>query len=1057
MPATPLHSPGGRLTKAGPRPARSLSFVPAHARAILVLAGLMLLLPLVSLAATPRVHAIVGARIVISPGQVIPHGTIVMRDGIITAVGANVTVPPDARIWPGDSLTVYPGLIDAFVMPNEPQGGGAMGAGGPGRRQGPAQPADAPRGAAHELAVVRPETRMIETLPLPADQIQALRAAGFATAQVAPRRGILRGTSAVIGLGDGTPNANLLTADASQVIALEPSPTGYPGSLMGAIAVTRQALMDARWYHDAQSAYAKSPKGKARPEENLSWAALEPVVTRQQTALFVADEMLEVLRSAAIAREAGITAQVVGAGDEYKRAKEIAATGLPLVVPVNYPDAPDVSDPDNAIEVSTEELRYWNQAPGNAAALTRAGITFALTSNGLKDVKNFRGNVVKAIDRGLKPDQALAAVTTTPAKLLGLSDRLGTIADGKIANLTVTRGELFTDKGKVREVWVDGNRYEVEKDQSGVKGNWAIDWTGKHEGLKVTLAVATDKDTSVKVMVHGDTLKARDVKLEGQRLQFTVDQPNGASEMFDLTARNGLLAGTLSAGGPAHHDVTGTPLDADKKDAAKKVKLVETPLAAGDPEAWRAQLAAAPAAVLIRNATVWTAGPKGTLEHTDMLVKGGKIAAIGRNLTAPSKAVVIDAAGKALAPGIIDCHSHSAILGNVNECTNSVTAEVRIQDVVNSESANIYRQLASGNTIMHLLHGSCNSIGGQCAVIKNKWGEPPDQLLFTAAPATIKFALGENPKQSNWGSDATGRYPQTRGGVEQTIRDAFTRARDYQAAWAEYKAGKRPQPRRDLQLDAIAEILDGKRNIHCHSYRQDEVLMLMRLTQEFGIHVQTFQHILEGYKVADEMASAGSSGSTFSDWWAYKYEVMDAIPYNGFLMWDRGVTVSYNSDSDELARRLNTEAAKAIKYGGVPPEEAIKFVTLNPAKQLKIDNRVGSLEVGKDADFAIWSGSPLSPYSVCEQTWIEGRKYFDRQADLEGRGPLAKEREALIAAARAARGDSPGGPLMAHNWPPRYLDDTDRSGDDCGDEYGHDAVFQSETMRRMLRNGEVQR
>jgi len=1053
---TPLHSPGGRRTKAGPRPARSLSLVPARARAILVFAGTMLLLPLAALAATPRVHAIVGARIVVSPGQVIQHGTIVMRDGIITAVGANVTVPPDARIWPGDSLTVYPGLIDAFVMPTESQGGGAAMAPQGGRRSA-AQPVEAPRGAAHELATVRPETRMIETLPLPTDQITALRAAGFATVQVAPRRGIVRGTSAVIGLGDGTPNANLLSADAAQVIALDPAPTGYPGSLMGAIAVTRQALIDARWYHDVQTAYVKSPKGKERPEENLSWAALEPVVTKQQPALFVADEMLEVLRSAAIAREAGITAQIVGAGDEYKRVKEIAATGLPLVVPVNFPDVPDVSDPDNAIEVSTEELRYWNQAPGNAAALTRAGITFALTANGLKDVKTFRGNVAKAIDRGLKPDQALAAVTTTPAKLLGLSDRLGTIANGKIANLTVTRGDLFSEKGKVREVWVDGNRYEVEKDQSGVKGNWAIDWNGKHEGLKVSLAVATDKDTSVKLMVHGDTLKARDVKIEGQRIRFTVDQPNGSPENFDLTARNGILAGTLSVEGMGHHDVTGTPIDGDKKDAAKKVTLVDTPLAAGDPEAWRAQAPKEPAAVLIRNATVWTAGPKGTLEHTDLLVKGGRIAAIGKGLSAPARAVVIDAAGKSVAPGIIDCHSHSAILGNVNECTNSVTAEVRIQDVINSESANIYRQLASGNTIMHLLHGSCNSIGGQCAVIKNKWGEAPDQLLFTAAPATIKFALGENVKQSNWGVEATGRYPQTRAGVEQTIRDAFTRARDYKAAWAEYKSGKRPQPRRDLQLDALAEILDGKRNIHCHSYRQDEILMLMRLTEEFGIHVQTFQHILEGYKVADEMAAHGAGGSTFSDWWAYKYEVMDAIPYNGFLMWDRGVTVSYNSDSDELARRLNTEAAKAIKYGGVPPEEAIKFVTLNPAKQLKIDNRVGSLEVGKDADFAIWSGPPLSPYSVCEQTWIEGKKYFDRQADLEGRAALARERDALIAAARAAKGDNAGGGMMARNWPPRYLDDTDRSGDECGDEYGHDAVFQSETMRRMLRNGEVQR
>jgi N-acetylglucosamine-6-phosphate deacetylase len=387
----------------------------------------------------------------------------------------------------------------------------------------------------------------------------------------------------------------------------------------------------------------------------------------------------------------------------------------------------------------------------------------------------------------------------------------------------------------------------------------------------------------------------------------------------------------------------------------------------------------------------------------------------------------------------------------VNECTNSVTCEVRIQDVINSESVNIYRQLAGGTTIMHLLHGSCNAIGGQCAVIKNKWGQPPDELLFAAAPPTVKFALGENPKQSNWGGDRTGRYPQSRAGVEETIRDAFTRALDYRAQQAEYKQKKRPYPpREDLQLDALAEIVEGKRLIHCHSYRQDEILMLMRLTEQFGTRVNTFTHILEGYKVADEMAAHGASALGFSDWWAYKFEVIDAIPYNEYLMWDRGVNVGFNSDDSELARRLNTEAAKAVKYGGVPPEEAIKFVTLNPAKSLKIENRVGSLEPGKDADFSIWNGSPLSPYSRCEQTWIEGRKYFDRTADLAGREALAKERDALVAMARAAKKSGPPGGGGRGNWPPRYLEDTDMSGNDCGTG-GHDQVFRSESDRRALR------
>jgi imidazolonepropionase-like amidohydrolase len=527
-----------------------------------------------------------------------------------------------------------------------------------------------------------------------------------------------------------------------------------------------------------------------------------------------------------------------------------------------------------------------------------------------------------------------------------------------------------------------------------------------------------------------------------------------------VTAGHDLLRGSLAVAGAGSHKVVGVRRPEPEKGAAKaKDEPVVTPVVMGNTEAWRMPPPAQPAAVLVRNATLWTAGPLGILQNADMLVRGGKIAAIGRNLTAPAGAVVIDASGRHVAPGIIDEHSHSAILGNVNECTNSITCEVRIQDVVNSESVNIYRQLAGGTTIMHLLHGSCNAIGGQLSVIKNKWGAPVDQLLMANVAPTVKFALGENPKQSNWGNDRTNRYPQSRAGVEQVIRDAFTRARDYKARWAEWNARHEGlPPRRDLQLEALAEMVDGKRLIHCHSYRQDEILMLMRLTEDFGFRVNTFTHILEGYKVADEMAAHGASAMGFTDWWGYKFEVIDAIPYNGYLTWDRGVNTGFNSDDSELARRLNTEAAKAVKYGGVPPEEAIKFVTLNPARSLKIADRVGSLEVGKDADFSIWNGSPLSTYSACQQTWIEGRKYFDRAEDLAGRAALAQERDALVALAKAQKKEGGAGvPGGRRAWPPRYLEDADMSGAECGLD-GHDArPFMSETMRRSLQSGEVQR
>ncbi len=1001
-----------------------------------------------ALAATPRVHAIVGARIVTAPGQVIERGTVVMRDGIVVAVGANVPVPADARVWPGDSLTVYPGLIDAFVQ--TPEGGATSmprpGAGGGPVRPGQVDTAQPVRGASSSLSSVRPETRVVETFAFDKSQLESLRAAGFTAVQMVPRQGIVRGASAVLGLGDGPLNANTLRADASQVVAIQPAPGGgYPGSLMGAIAVIRQAFLDAKWYRDAMAAWARKPTAE-RPETNLSWAALQDAIAGRQGVTFVADEMLEVLRAAAIAKEAGVAAQVVTAGDEYKRVSAVAAAGLPLLVPVNFPEAPKVDDEASALEVTTEELRQWQDAPGNAAALARAGVTFALTANGLRDAKDFRERVGRAIARGLTEAQALAAVTTTPAKLLGLDARLGTIEPGRIANLTVTRGALFSERGKVREVWVDGNRYETGRDETTPKGEWLMSAGGASVR---TLKIAADAETTVTLVMGADTLRGRDVRLEDRRLRFAFGT-GGERQAWDLTARNDALAGTITLAGHPAEAVSGHAKPADGKPPKKEEPLVPSPAVMGNSEPWRMARPDQPASLLVRNATIWTAGPQGTLANADLLVRAGKVVAVGANLKAPAGTAVIDATGRHVMPGILDEHSHAAILGNVNECTNNITCEVRVQDVINSESVNIYRQLAGGTTLMHLLHGSCNAIGGQAAVIKSKWGEAPDGLFMTDAPPTVKFALGENPKQSNWEpGDRNDRYPKTRAGVEQSIREAFLRAKDYDRAWAEWRAGQRAlPPRRDLQLDALSEIVNGKRFIHCHSYRQDEILMLMRLAESFGITVNTFTHILEGYKVADEMAAHGASGMGFTDWWGYKQEVIDAIPWNGYLMWDRGVNIGFNSDSEELARRLNTEAAKAIKYGGMPPEEAIRTVTINPAKCLKIDGRVGSLEPGKDADFSIWNGTPLSPYSACEQTWIEGRKYFDRMADLAGRDALAKERAGLIARVRASKGgDSPMAGGRRGPWTPRYLEETDQSGNACGG-HGHEHEFVGEADRR---------
>lgn len=424
--------------------------------------------------------------------------------------------------------------------------------------------------------------------------------------------------------------------------------------------------------------------------------------------------------------------------------------------------------------------------------------------------------------------------------------------------------------------------------------------------------------------------------------------------------------------------------------------------------------AAAP--ILIQNATVLTV-TKGIIEKGSVLIRDGKIAAVGANIAVPSGATVIDANGKFLMPGIIDCHSH-IIAEAINEGTLSVSSMVDVGDVLNPEDIAIYRALAGGVTTANILHGSANSIGGKCVVVKTRWGKSAEELKFEGALPGIKFALGENPKRR--GEVAFGapsatppRYPGTRMGVEEVIREAFTQAREYQASFKAYDAKKATgeiaiPPARDLKLEALVEVLDGKRLVHAHCYRQDEILMLLHVADEFGFKIRTLQHVLEGYKVAKEIAAHGAGASTFSDWWAYKVEAYDAIPYNAAIMMKKGVVVSINSDDAELMRHLNTEAAKTMKYGGLTETEALSTITINPAKQLMIDKRVGSIEVGKDADMVIYDQHPLSTFAKVEKVFIDGRIYFDRDKDIEGRPEKEKEKKTLITkAAEEQRKNAP--------------------------------------------------
>ena len=447
------------------------------------------------------------------------------------------------------------------------------------------------------------------------------------------------------------------------------------------------------------------------------------------------------------------------------------------------------------------------------------------------------------------------------------------------------------------------------------------------------------------------------------------------------------------------------------------------------PAASAAQTPARPAAqpVLIRNATVLTAS-RGKLENTDVLLRGGKIAAVGANLAAPAGGRTIDASGKFVIPGIIDAHSHS-MADAINEGSYSVTSMVRIQDVLDANTPGLYRQIAGGVTTLNILHGSANTIGGQNAIVKLKLGRPLDEMMFPGARPGIKFALGENVKRSNSNVQPgqERRYPATRMGVADVLRDAFTRAKDYQAAWAEYRTARAAgrnvlAPRRDLELEPLVEILEGKRDVHAHSYVASEIAMILEVADEFGFKIKTLQHILEGYKVAPEIAKHGAGASTFADMWGYKLEAYDAIPHNAAIMTRAGVVVSINSDSDERARRLNLDAAKMMKYGDMTEQEALRMITLNPAIQLGIQDRVGSIDVGKDADLSIWNGDPMSVYSRVETTFIDGEVFFDREQDLANRARLAAERAELEAAepnrAPAGGGGGRGNPGGRANTPP---------------------------------------
>ncbi len=1024
---------------------------------------------------TPRWHAITGARIVVSPDKVIERGTLVMRDGVVVAVGANVAVPAGAREWKLDGRTVYPGFIDLASSVGVPAALRAPSSNAAPWMRGAQAPAPPElklpsRALASNNRTVRSEIDVAQQLDLKADEVKAARELGFTTVLATPAAGVFRGQSALLNLADvvelgGSSNAKsiVIMPRAAQHLATEierSREAQYPSSLMGAIALQRQTFYDARWYRSAQEFYREKISAQERPQENASLDALAAALTGRQLVIHQADTEQDFLRIAKVRDEFSLRSVAQGNGYEYRRAQQLKSLALPVIVPINFPQPPEIENPDSAIDVPLEALQHWEQAPSNLANMQKAGIEFAITSLGLREAgKDFWPNMRLAVRRGLSAQAAIAALTTVPAKLLGVSAQLGTLEPGHVANLVIANGDLFdasdatqansANAAEIEIAFVDGRPYLAPAfDRFDVRGKWKISKAGEptksaewditgtkaKPQLKLGGAACDIRVRARQVVITlpcgkntGDT-ETIVAEFSAEQLRGTAQPINGRLQAWSAQRVAPYVAPSVAPYvapvgaaeiAAAAAAVPAPPSGAGQGSAPQApmpvIKdVMPPPLPTTYPAGpYSVSAPPRPAQLIIRNATVWTGVGNIAPTEADMWVRDGRIVAIGANLSAPADATIIDATGKHLTAGIIDAHSHTAISAGINEFSSSITAEVRIGDVIDATDINIYRELAGGVTAANVLHGSANAIGGQNQVIKMRWGADAEGMKFANAMPGIKFALGENVKQSNWENSGS-RYPQTRMGVEQIYRDGFQAAKLYREGWEKWRSTKTGlEPRRDLQLDTLVEILDKKRVIHIHSYRADEILMFVKIAKEFGFTVATFQHVLEGYKVADAIASIGAGGSTFSDWWGYKMEAFDAIPTNGVLMHKAGVLTTFNSDSDELARRLNTEAAKAVKYGGISQTEALKFVTINAAKQLRIDNRVGSLEVGKDADFVIWSANPLSTFARAEQTWIEGARYFDLKTDGDLRESARLERARIVAKAMPARLARLSGPAGA--------------------------------------------
>ena len=954
-------------------------------------------------------YAFFNANIVVDYNSTVENGTLIIKNGKIISVGKDINIPNGVRKFDLNGNFIYPSFIDLYSDYGIVKNKSNRSSGGRMSSYTNPQILSNKDGPFSWNESIRPEYNSVENIKFDQKKSNILRKEGFGSVVSHNMDGIMRGTGTFISLSNDVEQNIIFSEKASNHFSFMKgsSRQRYPSSLMGAVALMKQSFFDAEWY--------KANSGKLS-QTNLSLSSIND--NKGLPKIIEVSDKLRVLLAQKIEKEVGVKFLIKGQGDEYQRINEIKEGNSNLIIPINYPKPFNVDDPFKNEDILLSQLKHWEMAPSNPYFLEKNGINFSITSHGIKNLSDFRKNLIKSHERGASKSTLLKALTYNPSKFINMDHKIGAIKESFIANFFISDGDIFSKETKILSNWIQGKWHRVtDTNINDYVGNYSLIFETKDDKkiASLILNVKGNKDkpsASILSSSKSDSISIKTkIIVDDENVYISFNIPKGkkgiTSGEYKLSGyfSNGRFLGKGTLNNFDWIDWVATKNDSqlineniNKKQTTKKdigIGKVIYPFVEYGTETLKKQQK-----ILIKGAKLWTLEGKGVIEKGDVLIENGKIIEVGEEISTNEKKIkIIDGNGMHLTPGIIDEHSHIALFG-VNEGSQSNTAEVRIKDVVNSEDVNIYRQLAGGVTTSQLLHGSANAIGGQSAIVKFRWGSSPEEMIIKEADEYIKFALGENVKRSRASSST--RFPDTRMGVEQVFVDAFNKARIYENKWKKYNSLTKKEklsaiiPRKDIELEALSQILNGKMHITCHSYVQSEINMLMKVAEKFNFKVNTFTHILEGYKVADIMARHGAGAGSFSDWWAYKNEVKEAIPYNAALMLQAGVVTSINSDSREMARRLNQEAGKSIKYGNISEVEAMKLVTLNPAKLLNLDHRMGSIKVGKDADLVLWNEHPLSIYSKPLKTIVDGKIYFDIEEDEILREEIKRERARII-------------------------------------------------------------